>query len=80
MFKPIGIKTDYSLLKSLIKIPDLISFSLANNIDVLGILDENLFGSIEFYDACIKNNIKPIIGLDTIVNNLNLYLYASDLS
>ena len=78
MFKPIGIKTDYSLLKSLIKIPDLISFSLANNIDVLGILDENLFGSIEFYDACIKNNIKPIIGLDTIVNNLHLYLYASD--
>ena len=78
MFKPLGIKTDYSLLKSLIKIPDLISFSVANNIEVLGILDENLFGSIEFYDACIKNNIKPIIGLDTLVNNLHLYLYAKD--
>lgn len=78
MFKPLGIKTDYSLLKSLIKIPDLISFSVANNIDTLGILDDNLFGSIEFYDACLKNNIKPIIGLDTIINNLHMYLYAMD--
>src|SRR5574344_1868725 len=78
MYIPLGIKTDYSILKSLIKIPDLISFSMSNNIKTLGILDDNLFGSIEFYDTCLKNDIKPIIGLDCILQNLHIYLYATD--
>ena len=78
MYLPIGIKSDYSLLKSLIKLPDLISFALDKNINTLGLLDDNLFGSIEFYDLCTKNNIKPIIGLDVLLNDMNLYLYAKD--
>src|SRR5574344_1370891 len=78
MYSTLGIKTDYSLLKSLIKINDLVNFSVQNNIPYLGILDDNLFGSIEFYDTLIKNNIKPIIGLDCQINKLNIYLYAQD--
>ncbi len=38
----IGIKTDYSLLQSLIKIPDLIKYVLDNNYDTIGVLDDNL--------------------------------------
>ena len=38
----IGIKTDYSLLQSLIKIPDLIKCVLDNNYDTIGVLDDNL--------------------------------------
>jgi DNA polymerase-3 subunit alpha len=75
---PLGIKTDYSLLKSLIKIPDLVNFSVTKKYPALGILDDNLFGSIEFYDACLKNNLKPIIGLDCLLNDYHLYLYAKD--
>jgi DNA polymerase-3 subunit alpha len=78
MYIPLGIKTDYSLLKSLIKISDLISFGVENKLPALGILDDNLFGSIEFYDNLIKNNIKPIIGLDICLNDKHLYLYAQD--
>ena len=78
MYLPLGIKSDYSLLKSLIKIPDLINYCKENNISSVGLLDDNLFGSIEFYDLCIKNNIKPIIGLDCLLNDLHLYLYAKD--
>ena len=78
MYLPLGIKSDYSLLKSMIKIPDLISFGIEHNITSLGLLDDNLFGSIEFYDNCIKNNIKPIIGLDCILNDKHIYLYAKD--
>ena len=38
----IGVKTDYSLLQSLIKIPDLIKYVLDNNYDTIGVLDDNL--------------------------------------
>ena len=39
---PLKITTEYSLLKSLIKLPDLISFLLENNIKECAICDENL--------------------------------------
>lgn len=78
MYIPIGIKSDYSLLQSLIKIPDLISYLLKHNIIACGILDDNLFGSICFYKECIKNNIKPIIGLDVCIQDKHIYLYAKN--
>ena len=78
MYIPIGIKSDYSLLQSLIKIPDLISYLLKHNIMACGILDDNLFGSICFYKECIKNNIKPIIGLDVCIQDKHIYLYAKN--
>ena len=60
MYIPLGIKTDYSLLSSLIKIKELPSFFAPKNINTLGILDDNLWGVIEFYDTCVATNIKPI--------------------
>ena len=78
MFIPLGIKSDYSLLKSLIKIPDLIKYLNKHNITTCGLLDENLFGSICFYNECINNNIKPIIGLSIKIGNNTLYLYAKN--
>ena len=74
----IGVKTDYSLLKSLIKIPELIKYLLDNNIEKIGILDDNLFGSIAFYNQCKKNNIKPIIGLIINIGDSTIYLYAKN--
>ena len=74
----LGIKTDYSLLQSLIKIPDLIKYLVNNNIDKVGILDDNLFGSIAFYEQCRRNNIKPVIGLIINIGNDKIYLYAKD--
>lgn len=76
MYIPLKVTTDYTLLKSLIKVPNLISFLSEKNIDVCGICDENLYGVLEFYYACKKNNIKPIVGLDVIIDDLNVYLYA----
>ncbi len=76
MFIPLSIKTDYSLLKSLIKIKDL--ESLKGKYLGFGITDENLYGCIEFYKICKKNNFKPIIGLEIQINNLPIYLYAKD--
>lgn len=78
MYIPIGIKSDYSLLKSLIKIPDLMEYLTSKNITACGILDDNLFSSMCFYNSCIKNNIKPIIGLEVKLNTGSIYLYAKN--
>ncbi len=78
MYIPLGIKTDYSLLSSLIKINDLMDVLKANDITTCGILDNNLFGSMCFYDTCKKNNIKPIIGLIVKLGDYKFYLYAKN--
>ena len=73
----ISIKTDYEVLKSLIKIKDLITYAKENNINTLGIIDNNLSSSIEFYEECKKNNIKPLIALDVTIND-HIYIYAKN--
>ena len=78
MYIPLGVKSDYSLLKSLIKIQDLIEYLKLKNITAAGLLDDNLFGSMCFYNSCLKNNIKPIIGLNVKLNTVNIYLYAKN--
>ncbi len=77
-YVPLNIKTNYQLLGSLIKIDELISYALKNNIETLGITDSNMFSCIEFYNACKKNNIKPIIGIDLDINEDKIILYAKN--
>ncbi len=78
MYTPLKVTTDYSILSSLIKIKDLINFCVQNNFTSCAICDTNLFGTIEFYKICEKNNIKPIIGLEIKLNKNKLYLYAKN--
>lgn len=78
MYTPLNIKTEYSLLNSMIKIPDLVRFAKENNISSLSITDNNLFGVAEFYKTCLENKIKPIIGLDVLLNNNHILLYAKN--
>lgn len=73
----LGVKTDYSLLKSMIKIRDLVRKAKDNNITSLGITDDNMYGAIEFYVQCKKENIKPIIGLEIDVES-KIVLYAKN--
>ena len=78
MIVPLKVTTDYTLLSSLIKVKDLITFCVKKNIKSCAICDTNLFGSIEFYKLCKSNNIKPIIGLEVIFEGKNIYLYAEN--
>ncbi|MDD5864954.1 MAG: DNA polymerase III subunit alpha [bacterium] len=75
---PLKITTEYSLLKSLIKVDNLISFLMQNNINTCAICDDNLMGFMEFYLKCKENNIKPIVGLDIVFSSLHIYLYAKN--
>ena len=74
----ISIKTDYSLLESTIQIKDLLSYAVENSYKTLGIIDDNLSGTMEFLNGCQKNNIKPVVGYDITINNKQIILYAKD--
>ncbi len=78
MYVPLKITTDYSLLKSMIKIDDLMAFLVKKEIKSCAIVDENLFGCIEFYHKCIKNNIQPILGLSLLFSENEVYFYAKN--
>ena len=75
---PLKVTTDYSLLKSLIKVKDLMDFLVARKVPACGICDDNLSGVLEFYFACKNNGIKPIIGLNVKVSGKSVYLYAKN--
>lgn len=76
MYVPLNLKTEYSLLSSLIKIEDMISFAKQHHIQALTITDDNMFGVMEFVNACKQANIKPIIGLTIQIEKQELVLYA----
>ena len=76
-YNTIWIKTDYTILSSLIKIDDLISTLKDKNAKFAFICDDNLFGAMEFYTKCIKEGIKPIIGLEVRLD-YTLLLYAKN--
>lgn len=58
----------YSLLNALPLIPELVDAAVRDGMDALALTDAgNLYGAIEFYEACKKADIKPIIGVDFYV-------------
>lgn len=75
MLVPLKVVTEYSLLKSTIKIDSLIEFLKIHNITSCAICDDNLYGVMEFFTKMVKNNLKPIIGLTINIDNYPIYLY-----
>ena len=73
------VKTSYSILNSLNNIPSLISLAKEYRYNSLAITDHNnMFGVMEFYLECKKNNIKPIIGLELTYEDKEILLYAKN--
>lgn len=55
----------YSLLNALPTIPELVAAAKADGMPALALTDNgNLYGAVEFYQTCLKEDIKPIIGID----------------
>ena len=74
------LQTEYSLLSSLIRLDNLPSILKELDYDCCCICDDEMYGVFKFYNICVKNNIKPIIGLKVTFNYENisssLLLYA----
>ena len=75
---PLFNKSNYTLLSSLLKIEDIISYAKTNNLPSIALSDNNMFGTMEFYKKCQKEGIKPIIGLQIDLNEKEFVLYAKD--
>lgn len=58
----------YSLLDGLGKIPDLVKRAKEYGMDSLALTDHGvMYGSIEFYEQCHKQGIKPVIGVEAYI-------------
>jgi len=78
-YTALQVKTSYSILNSINDIKKLVSLAKEYGYKSLAITDEsNMFGVMEFYLECQKNNLKPIIGLELEVDESILLLYAKN--
>ncbi|MBI3313877.1 MAG: DNA polymerase III subunit alpha, partial [Candidatus Omnitrophica bacterium] len=60
--------TQYSLLDAASKIPELVHRAVELKFPALAMTDHgNLFGAIEFYSQCMKQGVKPIIGMEAYI-------------
>lgn len=67
-FTHLHVHSHYSLLNALPKIPDLVDAAKDAGMEALALTDNcNMYGTVEFYQACKKAGIKPIIGIDAYV-------------
>ncbi len=67
-FVHLHVHSQYSLLDGACKIPDLVEAARRHHMPALALTDHgNMFGAIEFYEACIKGGIKPIIGVEAYI-------------
>ncbi len=58
----------YSLLGAVPKIKPLVARAKEYGMDTLALTDNgNMYGAIEFYQTCEKNEIKPILGVDAYI-------------
>ena len=76
-YAALQVKSCYSILNSLNDISSITKLAAEYGYLSLAITDtDNMFGVMEFYNACKKNNIKPIIGLE--VSKYHILLYAKN--
>ncbi len=67
-FVHLHVHTNYSLLDGACRISPLIRRATELKFPALAMTDHgNLFGAVEFYEACMKGGIKPIIGCETYI-------------
>lgn len=68
-FVHLHLHTEYSLLDGLSKIPKLIAKVKELGMDSVAVTDHGaMYGAIEFYKQAKKENVKPIVGIETYVS------------
>ena len=74
----LNVKSNYSLLSSCLTIDSIIENCKNNNDSICVLCDNNMYGVMEFYNKCINNSIKPVIGLEINLDNFKLYIYCKN--
>ncbi|MDE5617632.1 MAG: PHP domain-containing protein [Ureaplasma sp.] len=69
----------YTFLSSSLSLEAIINFSLENNLSYASLVDVNvMYGAYDFYLLCLKNNLKPIIGLQFNYKNSDFVMIAKN--
>ncbi len=69
-FVHLRLHSEYSILDSTIRIPEVVAKAVADQMPALALTDlSNFFGLVKFYQSAYKNGIKPILGCDVWVTN-----------
>ncbi len=76
MYIPLYVKSNYSLLSSVLKIDDIINNAIDRNITSCSISDTTMYGVMEFIKKCEKSNLKPIISLSITLDDKEIVLFA----
>src|SRR5579884_3334599 len=67
-FVHLHLHSEYSLLDASARIKDIVNKAKQLGMPAVALTDHgNLYGTIEFYKACIQENIKPIIGCEAYI-------------
>ncbi len=67
-FTHLHVHTQYSLLDGAARIGELVACAKKHGMDTLAITDHGvMYGVIDFYKACKKEGVKPIIGMEAYV-------------
>ncbi|MEO5628838.1 MAG: DNA polymerase III subunit alpha, partial [Thermomonas sp.] len=67
-FVHLHLHSEYSLIDSTIRIPELVAACVARQLPAVAITDQNnLFALVKFYKAAEKAGIKPIAGADVLI-------------
>ena len=68
MFGHLQVYSGYSFQQSTILIKDLVLAAKEKHLDALALTDKNnMFGAMEFSEACLQNGIKPVFGMEASV-------------
>jgi len=74
-FVHLHVHSHYSLLDGLTKIPELVKAAKDQAMSALALTDHGaMYGVIEFYKECLKQGIKPIIGMEAYMAPRQLHL------
>jgi DNA polymerase-3 subunit alpha len=64
-FVHLRVHTEYSLVDSVVRVPELMTAVAAQGMPAVALTDEcNLFAMVKFYRAALAAGVKPIIGVD----------------
>ena len=74
----LNVKSNYSLLSSMLTIDEIIDYNLSIHNDICVLCDNNMYGVMEFYKKCLAKNIKPVIGLNIILEKFEIKIYCKN--
>ncbi|HQX79298.1 MAG TPA: DNA polymerase III subunit alpha, partial [Steroidobacteraceae bacterium] len=67
-FVHLRVHTEYSLVDSVVRVPELVAAVAAAGMPAVAVTDEcNLFAMVKFYRAALAAGVKPIVGVDLLV-------------